>query len=182
GTVVGDPMLILTRAGLVTSMLGLVLLEQLYRNANESARSAFKYIVVGFGGLFAYDLFLYSQAELLRGVTQEVWDTRGLFNAFATPFVAIAVRRLPQLSLGLFVSRHVVFYTTMFLGVGAYLLLMAAGGYYVREFGGTWGRMGQAVFFAGTLVLLAVLVGSSSLRRHARVLISKHFYRNKYDH
>jgi putative PEP-CTERM system histidine kinase len=81
-----------------------------------------------------------------------------------------------------FVSRQAVFYTTTFMGVGAYLLLMAAGGYYVRQFGGSWGRLGQVVFFGGALLLLVLLVGSTVLRRRARVFLSKHFYRNKYDY
>ena len=68
------------------------------------------------------------------------------------------------------------------MAVGAYLLLMALGGYYVREIGGDWGRVGQIVFFAGALVVLVCLVASAALRRHARVFISKHFYRNKYDY
>src|SRR5690606_32002874 len=38
------------------------------------------------------------------------------------------------------------------------------------------------VFFAGAVVVLASLVTSTALRRHARVFISKHFYRNKYDY
>ena len=31
---------------------------------------------------------------------------------------------------------------------------MAIGGYYVREIGGEWGRVGQIVFFAGAAVVL----------------------------
>ncbi|MGH8176237.1 MAG: XrtA/PEP-CTERM system histidine kinase PrsK, partial [Steroidobacter sp.] len=76
----------------------------------------------------------------------------------------------------------VVFYTTTFIGVGAYLLMMAVGGYYVREIGGAWGQLGQIMFFAGALVVLVFLVASNPLRRQARVFISKHFYRNKYDY
>src|SRR5690606_28596673 len=50
------------------------------------------------------------------------------------------------------------------------------------EFGGAWGRVGQLVFFAGAAVALAGLLASGTLRRHAAVFISKHFYRNKYDY
>ena len=82
-------------------------------------------------------LFLYSQAELLRGIMADAWNARGALIAFAAPLIAIAVRREPQWSLDVFVSRQAVFYTTTFMGVGAYLLLMAAGGYYVRQFGGS---------------------------------------------
>lgn len=178
-----DPSLILSRVGLATSLIGLILLEQMYRNAGETARDSLKYLVCGVGGLFAYDLFMYSQAELLRGITADAWNARGALNAISVPLIAIAVRRrFPQWSLDVFVSRQAVFYTTTFMGVGSYLLLMAAGGFYVRQFGGNWGRLGQIVFFSGALLVLALLVGSTALRRRARVFISKHFYRNKYDY
>lgn len=174
--------LLLSRSGLIMALLGLVLVEQIYRNSTQAARGAVKYLTFGVGGLFAYDLFLYSQAELLREITMEAWNARGLINALAVPLIALAVRRSPQWSLEIFVSRQAVFFTTTFLGVGAYLLVMAFGGYYVREIGSDWGRVGQIMFFAGAAVLLFYLIASAALRRHARVFISKHFYRNKYDY
>jgi putative PEP-CTERM system histidine kinase len=177
-----DPTLVLSRVGLVTSLLGLLLLEQIYRNSSQTARGSVKYLTAGVGVLFAYDLFLYSQAELLRGITAEAWIARGAIDALAVPLIALAVRRNPQWSLDIFVSRQAVFFTTSFIGVGAYLLLMSIGGYYVREIGGEWGRVGQLIFFAGAAVVLFYLLASAALRRHARVFISKHFYRNKYDY
>jgi putative PEP-CTERM system histidine kinase len=182
GVQVLSPELLLSRMGLAMALLGLILVEQIYRNSSEAARDSLKYFACGVGALFAYDLFLYSQAELLRGIIPDAWNARGAIIAFAAPLVAIAVQRQPQWSLDVFVSRQAVFYTTTFMGVGAYLLLMAAGGYYVRQFGGSWGHLGQVVFFGGALLLLALLVGSSVLRRRARVFLSKHFYRNKYDY
>ncbi|HEX2492277.1 MAG TPA: XrtA/PEP-CTERM system histidine kinase PrsK, partial [Steroidobacter sp.] len=182
GVVLVNPLTLLSRCGVVVALIGLVLLEQIYRNANEAARPSLKYFAVGVGSLFAYDLFLYSQAELLKGITAEAWSARGLINTIAVPLIAVAVRRLPEWSVDLFVSRQVVFYTATFTGAGLYLFTMSMGGYYVREFGGAWGRLGQIVFFSGALVVLAFLVGSAPLRRHARVFISKHFYRNKYDY
>ena len=176
------PTLVLSRVGLVTSLLGLVLLEQIYRNSSQTARGSVKYLTAGVGVLFAYDLFLYSQAELLRGISSEAWIARGAIDALAVPLIALAVRRNPQWSLDIFVSRQAVFFTTTFVGVGAYLLLMSIGGYYVREIGGEWGRVGQLIFFAGAAVVLFYLLASAALRRHARVFISKHFYRNKYDY
>jgi putative PEP-CTERM system histidine kinase len=175
-------LLSLSRSGLIVAVLGLVLLEQIYRNASEGARTPVRYLAIGVGGLFVYDLFLYSQAELLRGITSEAWYARGFLNALAAPAVAIAARRAPQWSLDVFVSRQVIFYTTSFMGLGVYLLLMALGGFYVREFGGEWGRIGQILFFAGAIVVLVFIVASAPLRRQAQVFISKHFYRNKYDY
>lgn len=179
---IDDSLLLLSRTGLVISLTGLILLEQVYRNAGPAVRGALGYLALGVGGLFAYDLFLYSQAELLRGISADVWNARGFSDAIAVPLIAIAVRRAPQWSLDVFVSRQAVIYTASLISAGAYLVVMALGGFYVREFGGSWGRLGQIVFFAGALVVLAFLLGSESLRRHARVFISKHFYSNKYDY
>jgi putative PEP-CTERM system histidine kinase len=168
--------------GLALSLLAMALLEQIYRNANPAGRFALKFLVFGVGGLFAYDLFLYSQALLLKGIEATAWVARGFFAVLVVPMIALAARRNPQWSLNVFVSRQVVFYTTSFLVIGAYLLIMAAGGYLIVLYGGTWGRVAQLVFFAGAGVVLMVLMSSAGLRRRLRVFLSKHFYRNKYDY
>ncbi|GFE82135.1 histidine kinase [Steroidobacter agaridevorans] len=182
GIAIVNPTLLLSRAGLALSLLALILLEQIYRNSSQLARRSLKYFIIGVGTLFAYDLFLYSQTELLRAVSIDAWTSRGILNAFAMPLIAIAARRNPEWSLDVFVSRQIVFYTTTVLVIGSYLSVMALGGLYVREIGGDWGNVGQIVFFAGAVVVLASLVTSAPLRRHTRVFISKHFYRNKYDY
>ncbi|AMN47469.1 hypothetical protein ACG33_10215 [Steroidobacter denitrificans] len=177
-----NPTLLLSRAGLILSLAALILLEQIYRNAGEAARGSLRYFCIGVGGLFAYDLFMYSQGELLGNIAVDSWNARGLINAFAVPLIAIAARRNPHWSLEVFVSRQVVFYTTTFMAVGVYLVLMSIGGYYVQMVGGSWGRVAQIIFLAGAAVVLASLLGSPMLRRRAQVFISKHFYRNKYDY
>jgi putative PEP-CTERM system histidine kinase len=168
--------------GLAFSLAGLVLIEQVYRNANPDGRYALKYLVVGLGVMCAYDLFLFSQAQLIRGIDAASWQARGIVNALVVPLIALAARANPSWSLNVFVSRQVVFYTTSFLAVGAYLLIMAVGGYAIRFYGGTWGRIAQIVFFAGAGIVLLALMISGSLRRRLRVFLSKHFYRNKYDY
>lgn len=173
---------VLARVGLLTSLLVLILIEQVYRNATPSVRQSMKFLAIGVGVIFAYDLFLYSQAELLVAITADAWNARGLANALAVPCCAIAARRNADWSLDIFVSRQVVFHTGAFMLVGAYLTAMAAGGYYVQEVGGQWGRVGQIIFLVGAGVVLVTLLASNALRRHARVFISKHFYRNKYDY
>ncbi len=132
--------------------------------------------------MFAYDLFVFSQAQLLSGVEPASWDARGLVVLLMVPLLALAARRNPLWSLNVFVSRHVVFYTTSFMVIGIYLLLMAGGGYLIRLYGGTWGRAAQLVFIAGAGVVLLALIASGSLRRRLKVFLNKHFFRNKYDY
>ena len=164
------------------ALIGLVLLEQMYRNANTSGRWALRYLYVGVGGLFIYDVFMYSQGLLLAGISANVWHARGFVMALTVPLIAIAAQRNPAWSLKVFVSRDVVFYATSVAAVGAYLILMAFGGYVVQLIGGSWGTIAQIVFFAAALGLLAILVASAALRRRLRVFLVKHFYRHKYDY
>jgi putative PEP-CTERM system histidine kinase len=182
GHPVVDAEMMLSRSGLIVALCGLLLLEQIYRNSAVPRHRAVRYLALGLGAVFAYDLFLYSQAELLRGIDAEAWGARGIVNALAVPLLAMAARRDPEWPNDIFVSRHVVFYSSTFLVVGCYLLLMAFGGYYVRRMGGSWGGIAQIIFLTSAIALLASLLLSSSWRRWLQVFISKHFYRSKYDY
>src|SRR4029453_11678908 len=79
-------------------------------------------------------------------------------------------------------SRRVVFHSSALLVSGAYLLLMAGAGYYVRYFGGNWGPALQVALLFGGLLGLAVIAFSGSLRAKLRVVVSKHFFSYRYDY
>ncbi len=173
---------LLIHAGIGVALLVLVLLEQIYRNASSAGRHAFKFLAVGLGGVYVYDLFLFSQAELFQSISKEFWLTRGVVNAALVPLIAVAARRNPQWSLDVFVSRQAVLFTTSVVAVGIYLVLMSLGGYYIREVGGSWGVVANLLFVCGALVVLAVVMLSGAVRRRVRVFVHKHFYRNKFDY
>lgn len=172
---------------LLMSVAGLVVVEQLYRNTPHEQRRALKYLCVGVGGMFAYDFYLYSDALLFQRVSATLWDARGFIHAMVVPVIGIALARNLQWSpnrdaIDVFVSRRIVFHTTALLGAGVYLLAMGAGGYYVREYGGSWGLVFQAIFLFGAGLVLAILLFSGQLRASLRVFISKHFFGYKYDY
>jgi putative PEP-CTERM system histidine kinase len=169
-------------AGIAAAMVVLLLLEQIYRNSNATGRYGFKFLAIGLGGVFAFDLFLYSQGLLFRGLSEEFWQLRGFVNAALVPLIAIAARRNPQWSLDIFVSRQAVLFTTTVMAVGVYLLFMSLGGYYLRLVGGRWGLAANLLFVSGAMAVLAIVVASGTVRRRLRVFLHKHFYRNKYDY
>jgi putative PEP-CTERM system histidine kinase len=167
---------------LLLAVTGLALVEQLYRNTRPEHRWAIKFLCVALGTIFAYDFYLYSHALLFRNVDPELWGARGAVNAIVVPLIAVAAARNPQWSVEIFVSRHVVFHSVAVLGAGIYLMLMAAAGYYIRLYGGTWGGVAEIVFLFGAVVLLLALLSSGQLRAKSKVFLSKHFFRNKYDY
>ena len=164
------------------AVAGLALIEQVYRNTRADFRWAVKFMCFGAGGLFAFDLYLYSKALMFHGMDETLWIARGAINAFVVPMVAVSAARNPQWSLDIFVSRHIVFHSTALLGAGVYLMAMSAAGYYLRAYGGAWGAIAQAVFLFGAVAVLILLMLSGQVRSRLRVFLSKHFYRNQYDY
>jgi putative PEP-CTERM system histidine kinase len=167
---------------LAIALVGLILLEQLYRNTRREKRWAIKFLVLGIAGIFVYDLVLYSHALLFREIDVDLWNARGAVNALAVPMIAVAASRNPDWSVKVFVSRQVVFYSTALIGAGIYLLAMAAGGYYIQLYGGTWGTFARVVFLGGAVLTLAVILLSADFRSRVKVFVVKHFYKNKYDY
>ena len=173
---------VLVVMGLLLAFVGLVNTEQVVRLTTGALSREMRACLTGMGGLFAYDLFLYSQAQLLGELDGVAWALRGLVAAALMMSIAWGVWRMPASEVRVFVSRHVVFYSSAFFAVGLYLSLMAVGGYYVREHGGSWGNALQIIFLCGAAAVLVRLLLSDSPLRRLRVFISTHFYRNKYDY
>ena len=174
---------IIVLLGLIVSLLGVLSMEQVYRNASMQARNALRWLAVGVGGMFVVGLFNFAETVLTREINWEVWSVRALIYAFFALPIVVGARRLDTaLAKSVFVSRQVVFYTTSFILVGAYLLLMSMGGFYLRASGGVWGRSAQVFFLTAAALLLGVMIFSGTMRRRLMVWLTKSFYSNRYDY
>ncbi|MBN9460793.1 MAG: PEP-CTERM system histidine kinase PrsK [Burkholderiales bacterium] len=164
------------------AVAGLVGLEQVYRNTPNARRWALKFMAIALAAMFGFDLLMYSDAMLYARMNGAWWISRGFANALLVPLMAVTVARNPQWKLDISVSRHVVFHSAALFGAGAYLVLVAAGGYYIRYFGGAWGEIAQALVVFGAVVGLLVVLMSGSIRARLRVFLSKHFFSYRFDY
>ncbi|PCJ37978.1 MAG: PEP-CTERM system histidine kinase PrsK [Cellvibrionales bacterium] len=164
------------------AIAGMLLVEQIFRYSEQVDRWAIKYLCLGIAGMFAYDFFLYSEALLFKQVNPNLWTARGFVNSLTAPLIAISIARNPKWELGIHVSRDVIFHSITVVGAGVYLLAMAAAGYFIRYYGGTWSGTIQIAFFVGSGVLLIILLFSGNIRAQTRVLLSKHFFSYRYDY
>jgi putative PEP-CTERM system histidine kinase len=168
------------RVGL--AVLGMLLVEQLYRNKPEQERWSIKFACLGIGAMFAYDFYMYSDAMLFHKVNPDIWAARGAVNALTVPLIAVSVARSTSWSSELAVSRRVMFHSAALFGSAIYLLTMGSAGYYLRYFGGSWGSVMQVTFLFGALILLVGTLFSGTFRAWLKVFISKHFYSYNYDY
>ena len=164
------------------ALLGLLLIEQLFRNATQTMRWSIKHLCLGLGILLAYDFFMYSEALLFRELDAELWQARGLVNALAIPLLAVAIARDSNWRVNVQISHQLAFHTVTLIGAGLYLLGMAGAGYAIKYLGGSWGGVLQMGFLAAAAALLLILLFSGRLRAQVRVLLSKHFLSYRYDY
>lgn len=172
---------------LALAIFGLALTENLLRNVPSDERWNLKFLCFGVGAIFGYDFFLYSQALLLRQIDGDLYAARGVTNALAVLLLAVSVLRSKR-PVGraprreIVVSHRLMFHSAALLGTGAYLLIMAAVGYYIRQFGGSWGGVLQMTFLFGAGILLVLSFSSGTVRGYLKTFVGKHFFKYKYDY
>jgi putative PEP-CTERM system histidine kinase len=164
------------------AVFGLALTENLLRNVPSDARWNLKFLCFGIGAIFGYDFFLYSQSLLLRQIDGDLFAARGVTNALSVLLLAVSVLRSKAPRRGIVVSHSLMFHSAALLGAGTYLMLMAAVGYYIRQYGGSWGGVLQMVFLFGSGVLLLVTLSSGTVRGYLKTFVAKHFFKYKYDY
>lgn len=164
------------------AILGLVLVEQIYRGVPGAWRWALKPLCLGLAAGYMFELYFYADGYLFGRLDADLWGVRGIVHALVIPLIAVSAARNPSWTVHISVSRAMVFHSTALAVSGLYLLVIAAAGYYLRYVGGDWGRALQtALLFAG-LLLLGVFAFSRSQRARLRVFLDKHLFPYRYDY
>jgi putative PEP-CTERM system histidine kinase len=167
---------------LAMTVFALVLLEQLWRGISFDLRWSVKPLCLGLGGAVLFDLYLFSDALLFGRIDGDAFSIRGFAHVLGVPLVALATSRSRGWKKRLVLSQRAARQSASLVAVGVYLMFMSAAGYYVRYFGGEWGRAFQLALLFTALLLLGILGLSGSLRAKLRVLIGKHFFSYRYDY
>ncbi|MEP6655976.1 MAG: XrtA/PEP-CTERM system histidine kinase PrsK [Betaproteobacteria bacterium] len=178
----GDPARMVLLDVLAAAVFGLVLVEQVFRNVSDESRWAVTPLCVGLAGAFAFDVYTFADGVLFNGIDADVWSVRGIVRTLALSLIALSIARTRGGAFSLVLSRRVMFRSTVLAMSGAYLLFVAAAGYYVRYFGGAWGKALQVALLFAAVLSLGVLIFSGSVRARLRVAVSKHFFRYRYDY
>ena len=169
-------------AQLIQSISLLIIVEYLYRQGSSDFRWGFKPIAVIIAVIATVDFILYSTAVLLQHIDIHLFLVRGGFHVLLTPVLLVGVKRFKSLGVRIFVSREVVFHSTILIAISIYLTLMAATGYYLNFIGAGWSSYSQISFTVLALVILIFLFINETIRSRIKVFITKHFFANRYDY
>lgn len=178
----GDPSRLVLFSSLALPVFGLLLVEQLFRNLPEDSRWNAKPLCLGLAGVFLFDLYLYSQAVLFNAPDGDALSIRGAVHALIVPLLLLSTTRQTDWISKIRISRKAAFHSATLLFAGLYLIFISGVGYYVRYFGGEWGRALQLGLVFCALVMLVILALSGTVRARLRVFLGKHLFRYRYDY
>lgn len=167
---------------LLLSLLGLILVEQLFRNLPESSQWSAKPLCIGLAGVFIFDLYLFSEGALFHAIDPDILSARPLVHALMVPFLLWATVRHRHGVAKMRISRVVVFHSATLVITGLYLLFISAVGYYIKYFGGQWGGALQVGLIFLALVVAIALAFSGTLRAKLHVFLVKNFFRYRFDY
>jgi putative PEP-CTERM system histidine kinase len=171
----------LLRIGL--GVAGLLAVENLWRNTEAERKRRAWPICLAIGGLFAFDIFLFADAFMTRSrVDPDLALGQPIVAIFMSPLLAMAMARNREWRVDIHVSREVVLHTATLVASGCFLLAIALVGMLLRGFGGVWGRPLELTMLIGSGFVLAFVLGTGGFRKRLKLLISRHFFSNRYDY
>jgi putative PEP-CTERM system histidine kinase len=180
--VMGDAARGVLLSSMALPVFALVLLEQVFRNVSDDSLWNFKPLGLGLAGAFLFDLYLFSEAVLFNRLDGDALSIRGAVHALTVPLLLLSVTRRGDWMAKIRMSPKAAFHSATLLLAGLYLVFISAVGYYVRFFGGEWGRALQLGLVFLALIMLVILGVSGSVRATLRVFLGKHFFRYRFDY
>jgi putative PEP-CTERM system histidine kinase len=164
------------------AIFGLLLVENLYRNTAARRHWNVVPLCIGLGGLYAYQLFLYSDALLFGWVSDLFASERSAVNCLIAPFLALTLMRNRGWKIAVHLSQTVVLHSLTLVASGVFLLAIVTVAGLLRDWGGEWGQVVQVTALFGSILVLASIVSSGSIKARLKYLIARHFFAQRYDY
>ncbi len=169
-------------AHVAIAVIGLFLIENLFQISRLKSLWTTKHLLIGAGTIFAFDLFLYTEALLFLRIDPSIQATQPIIAVLAMPLLLISAKRFKDISIKLPVSRGLLVSTTALLVSGVYILCVAGIAYLIRGLGWAWGPTLQLIFLIGAAMVLLALLSSTSLRHGGRRFIERNLFTFAYDY
>jgi putative PEP-CTERM system histidine kinase len=166
---------------LLSSVLILSQIESAWRSASESRRWQIKFLLIGIGTIFAFTFYASSQTLLFRSFFPQLIPIQSLINLTAFGLIAFALVRHRNLEVDIFVSRQMVYGSTIVLITSVYLIGTGLLSNVLNTFGGGLNPFLPPLIVALSVIGLVIVLSSGQVRRRLALFISEHFYKHKHD-
>jgi putative PEP-CTERM system histidine kinase len=169
-------------SGLLVTLMGLVLVENLARNSSRDKFWAIKHLVIGLSAILTFQFFIQIADFVTHQANAILLVIAPFFWLLALPLFAVTAIRSPNLQLQVHSSRRVIFQTTALVIAGIALQGTAISAYWLQNYGGGIGTVLAILFVFTAFVGVAALGASSGLRSRLRLFINENFFNYRYDY
>ena len=166
----------------VANVGGLVLIEQLARNTVPDHQWRLRYLNIGVGLGFGYNLVQHALGLALANEVASLVALQPAVMALMIPFLIIASLRNRANQLRFNLSREFVFRTSVLAATGVFLLSLSLLGYLAQILSGDIGL--TIALFAAIVAASAfvTVISSTRIRNTLRVVLAKTFFAYRYDY
>ncbi len=158
----------------------LVLVHNLYGQADAPSRSAIGMAMLALVATWGYDLNLFTLIYLDPAASRSLLDWRGVVTAITAPLFAFGAVHADGWRIRL--SRDATFQSLSLLAICAYFAVMAILASALGRSGIDWARPMLAAVIALMVVAAMIFVPSPRARAWARVKLTKHLFEHRYDY
>ncbi|MEP7315493.1 MAG: XrtA/PEP-CTERM system histidine kinase PrsK [Sphingomicrobium sp.] len=158
----------------------LVLVHNLYGQADAPSRSAIGMAMLALVATWGYDLNLFTLIYLDPAASRSLLDWRGVVTAITAPLFAFGAVHADGWRIRL--SRDATFQSLSLLAICAYFAVMAILASALGRSGIDWARPMLAAVIAVMVVAAMIFVPSPRARAWARVKLTKHLFEHRYDY
>lgn len=169
---------------LISLVVGLSQLEQIFRGTRDPFRYQLKFVCIGLGGLAGMGIAQASQMLLLPVRNPMFVWVGGVTSSISLLLIGFGLARwrLKDFRQKVFVSQQALYTSFTFLIVGSYLIVVGLVAQVIRQTG--W-EINEALsvlvlFLAGMFLVLVVV--SRQVRLGFQQFVARHFFRSKYDY
>lgn len=162
-------------------VLNLIHLEITLKASGGQKRWHIKYVIFGVGAVFAFLIYVSSQALLFLSLQEEVIPVTSVVILLCSSILAIFIARYRLLDVDIFISRYVIYNSLTVLIVGAYLLAVGIIAQGINYFEIPFTHFFEILFIFVSLLALVMSLFTTVLRRKTQAFITRHFYKHKYE-
>lgn len=168
----------------IAMTVGVAYLEGVLRASREPVRHKLKFTIIGMGGLAAYQIYEASRMLLFPVWKPEQVMVSGIVTIMALGLIAYGVgrSRLHEFFVKTYISHQALVGSVSVIAIGGYLLAVGALGTWLREPNRSLEEGLSVVVVFVALVFLVVVIFSKTVRAEVRRVLTRNFYRAKYDY
>lgn len=162
-------------------VINLIHLEITLKASGGQKRWHIKYVIFGVGAVFAFLIYVSSQALLFLYLQEELIPVASVVILLCSSILAIFIARYRLLGVDIFISRYVIYNSLTVLIVGAYLLAVGIIAQGINYFEIPFTRFFEILFIFVSLLALVISLFTTVLRRKIQAFVTRHFYKHKYE-